>query len=60
MYHRPHDVGSLHRGQQVYVMVDPVRVPWVFTDVRGRQLRVQPADEFTARRIRTLSVANRR
>ena len=60
VYHRPHYVGSLHRGQQVYVMVDPVRVQWVFTDVRGRQLPVQPADELTARRIRTLSVANRR
>lgn len=60
VYHRPHYVGSLHRGKQVYVMVDPVRVQWVFTDVQGRQLRVQPADELTARRIRALTVANRR
>ena len=60
VYHRPHYVGSLHRGKQVYVMVDPVRVQWVFTDVQGRQLRVQPADDLTARRIRALTVANRR
>jgi len=59
VYHRPHYVGSLHRGKQVYVMVDPVRVQWVFTDVQGRQLRVQPAEELTARHIRTLTVANR-
>lgn len=59
VYHRPHYVGSLHRGQPVYVMVDPVRVQWVFTDPRGQQLRVQPADELRAARIRTLTVANR-
>jgi hypothetical protein len=59
LYHRPHYVGSRHRGQQVYAMVDPVRVQWVFTDIQGRQLRVQPADELSARRIRTLTVANR-
>jgi hypothetical protein len=59
VYHRPHYVGTVHQGQQVYVMVDPVRVQWVFTDAHGRQLRVQPADELSARRIRTLTVANR-
>jgi hypothetical protein len=60
VYHRPHYVGTVHRGQPVYAMVDPVRVQWVFTDLRGRQLRVQPADELTAPRIRALTVANRR
>jgi len=60
LYHRPHYVGSAHRSKRVYVMVDPVRVQWVFTDVEGRQLRVQPADELHAKRIRTLTVANRR
>jgi hypothetical protein len=60
LYHRPHYVGSLHRGQQVHAMLDPVRVQWVFTDSQGRQLRVQPAEELSARRIRTLTVANRR
>lgn len=60
LYHRPHYVGCMHRGKDVYVMVDPVRVQWVFADVQGRQLRVQPAEELQAQRIRTLTVANRR
>jgi hypothetical protein len=60
LYHRPHYVGSLHRGKHVHAMVDPVRVPWVFTDGRGQQLRAQPADALAAQRIRRLTVANRR
>jgi hypothetical protein len=60
IYHRPHYVGGMHRGKQVYVTVDPVRVQWIFTDGHGRQLRVQPAEELQAKRIRTLAVANRR
>jgi hypothetical protein len=60
LYHRPHYVGCMHRGKVVYVMVDPERVQWVFADVHGRQLRVQPAEELQAKRIRTLTVANRR
>jgi hypothetical protein len=60
VYHRPHYVGSVHRGKPVYAMVDPARVQWVFTDLQGRQLRVQPADELSAARIRALTVANRR
>jgi hypothetical protein len=60
LYHRPHYVGILHRGKPAYVMVDPIRVQWVFTDLHGHQLRVQPADELRAARIRTLTVANRR
>jgi hypothetical protein len=59
VYHRPHYVGTVHQGKQVYVMVDPVRVQWVFTDAGGRQLRVQPAEELSAARIRALTVANR-
>lgn len=60
MYHRPHYVGCMHRGKDVYVMVDPIRVQWVFADGEGRQLRVQPAEELQAARIRTLTVGNRR
>jgi len=60
LYHRPHYVGSLHRGRSVYVMVDPQRVEWVFADAQGRQLRTQPATELAAERIRTLTVTNRR
>jgi transposase InsO family protein len=60
LYHRPHYVGSMHRGKALYVMVDPQRVEWVFVDRDGRQLRSQPADELHARRIRGLTVTNRR
>jgi hypothetical protein len=60
LYHRPHYVGILHRGKRVYVMVDPERVEWVFADERGVQLRVQPAEELGAARIRGLTVTNRR
>jgi hypothetical protein len=60
LYHRPRYVGTRHRGQDVYVSVDPNRREWVFAAADGRQLRVQPADELTAARIRGLTVANRR
>jgi hypothetical protein len=60
LYHRPHYVGCMHRGKTIYVMVDPERVEWLFTDLQGRQLRSQPADELQASRIRRLTVTNRR
>jgi hypothetical protein len=59
LYHRPHYVGTLHRGRDIYVMVDPERAEWVFADLDGRQLRSAPADELQAERIRTLTVAKR-
>jgi hypothetical protein len=60
LYHRPHYVGTQHRGKVVYALVDPRRVEWVFADANGRQLRSQPADELQAARIRSLTVTNRR
>ena len=60
LYHRPHYVGCMHRGKDVYVMVDPERVEGVFADRQGRQLRSQPAEELQARRIRGLTVTKRR
>jgi hypothetical protein len=60
LYHRPHYVGSLHVGQQVYVMVDPERAEWVFADLAGQQLRSAPAEELGAERICRLQVTNRR
>lgn len=60
LYHRPHYVGCMHRGKDIYVMVDPERVEWVFVDAAGRQLRSQPAEELRAERIRGLTVTNRR
>jgi transposase InsO family protein len=60
LYHRPHYVGILHRAKRVYVMVDPQRVEWVFTDDKGQQVRVQPAEELQPARIQSLTVTNRR
>jgi hypothetical protein len=60
LYHRPHYVGSRHQRAVVYVTVDPRRVEWVFADAAGEQLRVQPAEELAAARIRSLTVTNRR
>jgi hypothetical protein len=59
LYHRPHYVGTLHRGKDVYVTVDPQRGEWVFADAQGRQLRSRPADELQPERIRRLSVTKR-
>ena len=59
LYHRPHYVGTLHRGKRIYVMVDPQRGEWVFADLQGRQLRSIAAEELTAERIRSLTVAKR-
>jgi hypothetical protein len=60
LYHRPHYVGSMHRGKVVYVMVDPQRCEWLFVDGQGQQVRTQPAKELQAERIRSLTVTNRR
>ena len=59
LYHRPHYVGCMHRGKTVYVMVDPERAEWLFVDAQGRQLRSQPAEELSAKRIRGLTVTRR-
>jgi hypothetical protein len=60
LYHRPHYVGCMHRGKDLYVMVDPERAEWLFVDRQGRQLRTQPAEELQPERIRSLTVTNRR
>src|SRR5438128_3580345 len=59
LYHRSHYVGCMHRGKEIYVMVDPERVEWLFVDSQGLQLRSQPADELQAQRIRQLTVTKR-
>ena len=59
LYHRPYYVGTLHRGKQIYVVVDPERGEWVFADLAGRQLRSVVAEELRAERIRSLTVAKR-
>jgi hypothetical protein len=60
LYHRPHYVGCMHRGTDIWVMVDPERAEWLFVDAHGQQLRSQPAAELQAERIRSLTVTNRR
>jgi hypothetical protein len=59
LYHRPHYVGCRHRGETVFVTVDPRTAHWVFVAADGRQLRSQPAEELSAARIRSLTVSNR-
>jgi hypothetical protein len=44
----------------VYVSLDPSGPTWVFADEAGNQLRTHAADELTAERIRSLSVAGRK
>jgi hypothetical protein len=60
LYNRTRYVGKRHRGQDVYVLLDPVQREWVFADAEGRQLRSQPAEEMSRERIVSLSVTHRR
>lgn len=59
LYNRGHYVGKIHRGKDVYVMYDPERNEWFFTDREGRQLRRQPADELSQERVMDLNVTHR-
>ena len=47
LYNRGRYVGKIHQGKDVYVMYDPERNEWLFTDREGRQLRRQPAEELS-------------
>jgi hypothetical protein len=60
IYNKGHYAGSLHRGRVVFVMFDPERREWVFTDDKGNQLRCQPAEQVTRERILSLTVTTRR
>lgn len=60
LYNRGHDVGTLHQGKVVFVMLDPKRREWVFADDRGQQVRCQPAEQITRERILSLTVTTRR
>jgi hypothetical protein len=60
VYNRNHYVGKLHSGKIVYVMLDPLRREWIFSDDRGQQLRTQPAEQLCRKRIETLTVTSRR
>jgi hypothetical protein len=60
LYNRTRYVGKLHRGKDIFVLLDPQRREWVFTDAGGRQLRCQPAEEISRERIVSLTVTHRR
>jgi hypothetical protein len=60
LYSKSHYVGKLHAGKQVFVMFDPHRCEWLFSDEHGLQLRSQPAEQICRRRIETLTVTNKR
>jgi len=60
LYNTNYYVGTIHGGKTTYVMLDPLRREWLFTDDHGNQLRTQPAEEMCRHRIMTLSVTNRR
>jgi len=53
-------VGKHHRGELIYVYLDPDELKWVFTSLEGSELRVLPAPELTSKRIQNLDVAYRR
>jgi transposase InsO family protein len=59
LYNRGRYVGKIHHGKRVYVMYDPERNEWFFTDIEGRQLRRQPAEELTQERVVNLNVTHR-
>jgi hypothetical protein len=59
VYNRGRYVGKIHQGKNVYVMYDPERNEWLFTDLEGRQLRCQPAEELSPERIKSLNVTHR-
>jgi hypothetical protein len=60
VYHRTRYVGQPYIGQHVYVSLDPSGPTWVFADAAGNELRTHAADELTAERICSLSVAGRK
>ena len=59
LYNRGRYVGKIHYGKDVYVMYDPERNEWFFSDAEGRQLRRQPADELSRERVMDLRVTHR-
>jgi hypothetical protein len=59
LYNRGRYVGKIHHGKDVYVMYDPERNEWFFSDAEGRQLRRQPADELSRERVMDLRVTHR-
>jgi hypothetical protein len=59
VYGRHHYVGEKYRGQNIYVVLDPLDREWVFTTAEDVQLRRKPAEELTRERIMRLQVSHR-
>jgi transposase len=60
LYNRTRYVGKPYIGKAVYVSLDPSGPTWVFADEAGTEVRTHRADELTAERICSLSVAGRK
>lgn len=58
LYSRHHYVGEKYRGQDIYVILDPLDGEWVFTTAKDLQLRRKPAEELTRERIMRLQVSH--
>jgi hypothetical protein len=56
LYNRSYYVGTVHQRRQVFVMFDPLRREWLFTDAAGQQVRTQPAIGLETEQIRTLTI----
>jgi hypothetical protein len=59
LYNRDYYVGEKQRGQQVWVLFDPLAREWVCTDAQDRQLRRWPAPEICKKRIVKMDVSHR-
>jgi transposase InsO family protein len=57
LYNRHIYVGEAYGGSEVDVRLDAPSVQWVITDLRGQQIRRQPAAGFTEESVRDLSFA---
>ncbi len=60
LYNRNHYVGKHYRGQDIYVLLDPLECEWVFASVAGTQLRRKVAEEISRERIVNMDVSHRR
>ena len=60
LYSHNYYVGQHHRGESIFVYLDPDEVRWVFTSPDGRELRTHAAHELSRRRILKLNVTYRR
>jgi hypothetical protein len=57
LYNRSIQVGEAYGGSEVDVRLDAASVEWVFTDVKGREIRRRPAAGLTEESVRSLSFA---